>query len=244
MVSFPTPQKCSATVDSIRHLDGAVYNIRFQITDPKEFSFIAGQHGSFIIEQTIRRNYSFTSLPSDLPFLETCVDTSPMGPGSKWLVNLKQGDLFNLLAPLGRFVVNKESQRKKVFVATGTGISPIHSMILDYVSNQQRVPRRLSPAKTTLYWGVRHEESMFWDEQFQNLAKEYPNFSFIRIVSQPTGTWQGRVGRVTDFVTKEEGDLSQSEFYLCGNREMIFDMRRLLVEKSVSEEFIKSELFY
>lgn len=241
MISFPTPQKCTAIVDAVTRLDGAVYNIRFRVTDPAAFSFIAGQHGSFIIEQTIRRNYSFTSPPSVLPIVETCVDTTPMGLGSAWLVQLKIGDTINVLAPLGRFVVDKESPRKKVFVATGTGISAIRSMILDYLETCQ-----VSSVKCQvgLYWGVRNEESMFWDEEFQALEKEHANFSFIRIVSQPKGNWQGRVGRVTDFVTKEEHDLHQSEFYLCGNREMIYDMKKLLVESSVPEEQVKSELFY
>ncbi|MBI4065558.1 hypothetical protein HY409_04305 [Candidatus Gottesmanbacteria bacterium] len=259
---FPIPQKCSATVISVTHLDGAVYNIRFQMTDPNNFSFIAGQHGSFIIEQTIRRNYSFASVPLEIPYLETCVDATPMGPGSTWLMSLKKGDQIALLAPLGRFVVDKESPQKKVFVATGTGISAVRSMILDCLSDKQRVlprvfpheypqgdpfagdPRPASPAMVSLYWGVRHEENMFWDQQFETLSKVHPNFLFIRIVSQPTGTWQGRVGRVTDFVTKEEANFTQSEFYLCGNREMIYDMRKQLVEKSVPEEQIKSELFY
>lgn len=234
MISFPTPQKCTAIVEAVTHLDGAVYNIRFRMTNPDAFSFIAGQHGSFIIEHTIRRNYSFSSSPSLVPIFETCVDTTPMGLGSMWLMQLKIGDTVNVLAPLGRFVVDKENKRKKVFVATGTGISAIRSMILDYLESCQ----------VGLYWAVRKEEHMFWDEEFNTLEKDHTNFSFARIVSQPTGTWQGRVGRVTDFVTKEEHDLHQSEFYLCGNREMINDMKKLLVEANVQEEQVKSELFY
>lgn len=242
MISFLTPQKCTAIVDAVTHLDGAVYNIRFRITSPDNFSFIAGQHGSFIIEHTIRRNYSFTSPPSELPFLETCVDTTPMGPGSKWLMGLKTGDQVALLAPLGRFIVDKESPRKKVFIATGTGISAIRSMILDFLSDPHE--SLITNNELTLYWGVRYEENVFWDEQFETLVKEHANFSIIRIVSQPTSTWQGRVGRVTDFVTKEEIDLTQSEFYLCGNREMIVDMRGILIHNGVPQSQIFSETFF
>lgn len=238
---FPNPQKCTGIVDAVTHLDGAVYNVRFHLTDPNNFSFIAGQYGSFIIEQTIRRNYSFTSLPSELPFIETCVDTSPMGSGSAWLMSRKIGDIISVLAPLGRFAVDKDSPRNKVFVATGTGVSPIRSMILDLLLDLH-VSRLTS--HFSLYWGVRHEEHMFWDEQFQALEKAHPNFSFIRIVSQPKGTWQGRVGRVTDFVTKKEHDLAQSEFYLCGNREMISDMSGLLIDNGVPQGQIYTETFF
>ncbi len=236
-MQFPVPQKYTATVESLVRLDGEVYNVGFTLRTPPSLSFIAGQYGSFFVSPTVRRNYSFTSPPKVASHIETCVDLTPRGPGSQWLLSLKIGESVELLAPLGRFVVNKESQRKKVFVATGTGISATRSMILDVLEAN-------APVASVLYWGVRHEENMFWDEEFQKLAEKYSQFSFIRIVSQPQGVWKGRIGRVTDFVTKEEKDLGNSEFYLCGNRQMIYDMKELLLEQNVPEEQIKSELFY
>lgn len=235
-MQFPVPQKCSALVDSLTHLDGEVYNARFTMQTPANLIFIAGQYGSFVINPTTRRTYSFASLPRDNSSIETCVDLTPRGPGSLWLMSLKPGEVVQFLAPLGRFVVNKENTKRKVFVATGTGISAIRSMLLDVLES--------GTLSCSLYWGVRHEENMFWDDQFELLAKKHSNFSFTRIVSQPKGQGQERIGRVTNFVTKEEKDLTNSEFYLCGNRQMIYDMKELLIEKSVPEEQIKSELFY
>lgn len=240
-MQFPVPQKCSALVDSLTHLDGEVYNARFTMQTPANLIFIAGQYGSFVINPTTRRTYSFASLPQDNSSIETCVDLTPRGPGSLWLMSLKQGEVVQFSAPLGRFVVNKENTKRKVFVATGTGISAIRSMILDLLEshNTQPITHNLS-----LYWGVRHEENMFWDEQFALLAKQHLNFSFTRIVSQPKGEGQDRIGRVTHFVAKEEKDLANSEFYLCGNRQMIYDMKEILIEQGVAEDRIKSELFY
>jgi ferredoxin-NADP reductase len=155
-------------------------------------------------------------------------------------MSAKEGDSVEILGPLGRFVVEKQSPREKVFVATGTGIAPFRSMIKDVLESGW-------PGKIRLYWGLRYEEDVFWDEEFKSLQQAYPTFGYTLTLSRATDTWEEsasrRRGRVTDHIIKED-NTSEKEYYLCGNRPMIDEIKSMLLAKGVPEVQMKTELFY
>jgi Na+-transporting NADH:ubiquinone oxidoreductase subunit F len=110
-------------------------------------------------------------------------------------------------------------------------------MILDALE------RRL-PSVIMLYWGVRHEEDIYWKNEFDMLAKNQLNFSWHLILSKPTSVWRGMTGHVTEHVLNDEKDLANNEFYLCGSRAMTEEVRSKLLDQNVPKEQIKSELFF
>lgn len=193
--------------------------------------FQAGQYGTVIIDGVTRRQYSFCSNPRETSTVQMVIDTKPMGPGSKYFLSKKVGDAIQMLAPLGVFTMTP-SLRKKILIATGTGIAPLKAMILDAPHDIPMV----------LYWGLRHEEDIYWQDELDAFVASYSNFSYHLILSKPKETWKGKIGHVTDYVTKEP-DLSQADFYLCGNKEMIRYIKQLLLAHTVLGEQIKTELF-
>jgi NAD(P)H-flavin reductase len=231
------PQRRTASVTSVHKLTQKVYEANFRVAEPSYMRFLAGQYGSFIIDQKTRRNFSFTTPPSDLTRFGICADITPMGPGSVWLMNLKKGDTVDFLGPLGRFTLDTASARQKVFIATGTGIAPLRSMIIESFTSLPETP-------LTLYWGLRFEEDIFWDSEFAGYAKKYQNFSFTLTLSRPTRMWRGEKGRVTEYVLRKEKDLAANEYYLCGNRPIIDDIQQQLLQRGVQDNQIKTELFY
>ena len=62
-----------------------------------------------------------------------------------------------------------ESHRKKVMIATGTGIAPFRSMLFDYLGNG-------GTDDITLYWGLRHEEAVYWLDELTDLSLKYRIF--------------------------------------------------------------------
>jgi len=127
------PKTWSATIIEKRNLTGNIWLIRFHCED-SAFSFIPGQYATVIIDEKTRRQYSFASAPSSLPEGEFLVDTTPMGKGSLFFLHADAGMKFQMLAPLGKFGVS-DSPGKKVLVATGTGIAPFRSMLLNEMNN-------------------------------------------------------------------------------------------------------------
>lgn len=232
MLSIPKPQKFTSRLASIEKISGKVYLERFELIEPKEITFFAGQTVMLYVAPGINRAMSITSPPSEKTSITLVHDVSPMGVYSKWALSAKVGDSMEFMGPLGNFVAYKESPRRKVFVATGTGIAPFRSMILDM------------PLDTiTLYWGLRHEEDIFWQKEFDQLSHTYPNFRFVLTLSKPSPLWTGKRGHVQNHIFSKQ-NLSNSDYYVCGSKVMVDDMRARLKTSGVPDAQAKFELFY
>lgn len=232
------PQTFTASVSSVDNVAGEFYVVKLAPTNPSTIAFIAGQYVIFQIgPPKLRHTLSIASSPRNSKVIEILQSVAPMGEGSKWMLGLKPGDIVQFLGPLGKFLLQKQSPRPKVFVATGCGIAPLRSMIFDYLESGGK-------DQVYLYWGLRFETDLFWQEELEGLTNRYPNFHFVITLSKPTDTWTGTKGRVTEYVTQETPNVNNAEFYLCGTRQMIVDMRELLVHNGVPPEQIFTEAFF
>ena len=128
-----------------------------------------------------------------------------------------------------------DNQRDVLFVATGTGIAPIRSML-------RSLAVRASPRRITLFWGLRSERDLYYQDELTVLQQQLPSLSATITLSQPTGSWPGPVGRVTPLVTEAVTTTSNLEVYLCGNGGMIRDVRNLMRQKGLCP--IYTEQYY
>ena len=237
-----------AKVSEYTKLTEKYHLIFLELFDPHRIEFKAGQFLSLkVLGEEQRRSYSITSPPAKNHGVELLVDIGPQGVGTRYLVSLKPGDEVEFLAPLGKFMMVEvgvpvarggKTEEELVFVATGCGVSPIRSMILDLLETK----KDKRPIK--LLWGLRYVDDMFWEEDFRKLAEFYSNFEVDITLSKPPEDWPLCSGRVTDCIGKHEFNFGKSGFYLCGNREMIEEMRRLLSGKGVQPSNIHYEKFY
>ncbi len=230
-MSLPKPQKFTSRLVEIQKISNKVYLERFALLEPKEITFLAGQTVMLYVAAGVNRTMSIASLPSEKTSITLIHDISPMGAYAKWALSAKVGDQMKFMGPLGNFTY-KESPRRKVFVATGTGIAPFRSMILGMPSDSM-----------TLYWGLRHEEDIFWQKEIEELSGSYKNFRFVLTLSQPSPSWAGTTGHVQDHVFAQQ-HLSDADYYLCGNKTMIDDVRAKLKAAGVPDNQVKFELFY
>ncbi len=231
------PQKFSAVLSEKEKISARVYRAVFTLKEPSVITFRPGQNLMIYVAEGINRAISIGSPPQETTALTIYYDVMPGGPGSKWMLERQVGDTALFMAPLGVFSFDAESTRKKVFVATGTGIAPFRSMILDYLAKGGTTPLEI-------FWGLRHEEDIFLATEFARLAETHPNFSFHITLSQPSEQWQGMRGRVTAHIYSEVGDLKNCDFYLCGAGQMVSEVIPQLESLGVPRSQIKTELFY
>ncbi len=237
-------QKITLTVSKKEQLTKDIYLVTFRLVTPPTISFQAGQNMMLMIAPAsaaggpgINRTMSIASPPSSNTELLMVHDVSPMGPGSKWTVGLRVGDPATIVAPTGGALSFLPSGRRKVMVATGTGVAPFRSIMLDAFEKHDTTPM-------ILYWGLRFEADTYWKDDFDGIAAQHPTFSWHQVLSRPGVTWQGLKGHVTENVLDQEKELAESEFYLCGNKAMIEEVRAKLLEQNVLNEQIKTELFF
>lgn len=238
-----------ARVSDHQTLATTLHLLRLELVDPARIEFQAGQYISLLVDKStgLRRSYSFASAPSMKHAIDLLVDVSPHGPGTKYIQNLKAGNNVEFMGPMGELIVrqcNNETIQpcELLFVATGCGIAPIRSMILDQLIEKQY------KNSIRLWWGMRHQEDCFWEEDFDLLEKEHPNFEWDLILSKPPEDWPLHSGHATEYVVNyvsermKEGK-SAFSFYLCGNQQMITNLSTKLKELDISSEDIHFERF-
>ena len=140
------------------------------------------------------------------------------------------------MAPAGRFVVG--SEKELWFVATGSGISSVKSMILNLLVDKKDM------RPIWLHWGLRYPEDVFWFTELAELAEEYDNFTFDPVLSKPSVGWKFCEGHVGECVVKHHADFSKAATYLCGNKGMVADVSKILQDKGMTAERIHSEEYY
>lgn len=233
------PQQFKAKLADKQVFNDKYSQYNFTLVAPHQMEFDPGQYVSIVVdEHGDRRSYSIASKPENKDGFELLVDHTPQGSGTKLLQNLEFGAEINVMGPLGRFTFNKdEAVDELVFVATGSGIAPFRSMILSML--QEGTEKR----NITLYWGMRHVEELFWQNDFQDLAESFSNFHFHPVISQAIEEWPLCRGRVTDCLRIHEIPVNGG-YYLCGNAHMIQDVTALLEEKGVPNEHVHFEKFF
>ena len=158
-------------------------------------------------------SYSISSSPEQKGILEFCIgDGSPTGVSHK-LMSLNVGDEMLIKGAFGKFVLD-ESASEYVFLATGTGIAPLISMIRTLLSKGKTIP-------ITLYFGFRFSSQYMYREELEQLQKKYPNFKSHIVASRPDESWTFHKGHIQDVLKLYSSpNLKQAKVYICGKPEI------------------------
>lgn len=229
-------------VESYRPLNLTVAEVRFFVGSD-DFAYRPGQYMIFSVPNlphAIRRSYSIATPPSDVRHFEVCVRAVAGGAGSNFIHRMRPGQKFRVEGPFGDFVLDENSGRDILMVATGTGMAPIKSMLMHLL--EQRSPRRVR-----LFFGLRHESDLFYTDLLRGLKAHYPGFEYRIILSRADPeTWSGPRGRVTDLIDRylTAADAATTEAYLCGGRPMIDSATQRLRALGFPDDAIKYERFF
>jgi len=224
-----------------KQLAGQVFFYVLELVEPAKIEFKAGQFLNIKIGENIWKPYSICSAPYLKNKIELVVDVSPAGKGSAFFEKLHVGDEVLGNGPFGTFVVH-ETTGDLVFIATGSGIAPVRSMIRDMEIWRYGDTKKNKPIKITLFFGLRYVTDIYFFDEFEKLAKENSNFRFYGTLSKPDARWQGLRGRVTAHLEKLENSTNK-DYYLCGNPETVNALKIYLVTCGVNENNIHYEQY-
>jgi len=207
-------------VHFIRQLSDSVFVLRF---DRHEMNFVPGQHILLGLDEKSMREYSVYSASFE-PFFEVLIKEVADGSVSKQLHRLNEGDSVLIENPVGFFRINKSDIEKKfLFIASGTGISPFHSMIKSYPELDY-----------LLLHGI------------PNISESYDpdDYSTEKLIRCTSKTKEGEFnGRVTDWLEIHDVD-KDTLVFLCGNSLMILDAHEILLSKGFPAENINTEVYF
>lgn len=229
----------TATIKNKQQLTEDVIELEFET--PQPFNYIAGQFVTFKIADKTPpcfRAYSISAAPKkDSNSFATCLKVIPGGRGSNWLNSLKIGDKLEFMGPNGKLIFNTSPEKTAIFIATGTGITPIKALIEDELNKGTQ-------QKLHLLFGLRYIKDIIYKEYFENLSKKRSNFTVQYTLSRPENdSWTGSKGRVTEILGKMALEPKTTEIYICGLKDMINDVNTFLKSKGFEESAIHVEKY-
>jgi ferredoxin-NADP reductase len=202
-------------------------HLEFEVSGKTRFGFVAGQWLSFKTNkpdgEEITRAYSIASPPGDDNLFALCLNRVQDGFMSNFLCDMKAGEEISCQGPFGDFIL-RPPLRDTVFIATGTGVAPFRSMLHWLLAD----PVRHQDKQLWLLFGNRTSEDIYYDEEFQKLGAEHPNFRYLPTLSRGAEEWQGLRGYVQEHVPEIVKGRADMHAYICGLDKMIKANREVL----------------
>lgn len=211
-----------ATVVEFHDIAPEVRHFVLEVPEISQLHFKPGQFVSLketVNGKKITRPYSIISSPDGNRF-ELCLNLVHDGVFTPHLFALQPGDSIEISEPLGFFTL-RDCTKEALFIATGTGIAPFRPMAPHYVSHPHA-------NRLTLLFGVRHESTIYYRNDFESLARAHPNFQFWPTLSRAEPSWTGRTGHVQTHLLEALGDRRDLDVYICGLKAMVDDVRAIL----------------
>ena len=209
-------------------------------------------------EEETMRAYSMANYPAegDIVMLNVRIATPPFdrvnggfmnvppGISSSYIFSLKPGDKVMVSGPFGEFHPILDSGREMLYVGGGAGMAPLRSHILHLLKTLKITDRKIS------YWyGARSKNEIFYEEDFRELEREFPNFSFHIALSDPLpeDNWTGPVGFIHNVILnnylKDHEAPEDVEYYMCGPGPMAKAVEKMLNDLGVPRSMLMFDDF-
>ncbi|MHC4823082.1 MAG: NADH:ubiquinone reductase (Na(+)-transporting) subunit F [Planctomycetota bacterium] len=195
---------------------------------------------------TCERAYSMASYPAEgnRIMLNVRIATPPprtegipTGKGSSYIFDQKPGDKVIISGPFGEFFL-KENDREMVFVGGGAGMAPMRSHLLHLFKTVK------TGKKVSFWYGARSLREAFYVDEFDEIAKEFPNFEWHLALSDPLpeDNWKGKTGFIhqvlADTYLNDHDAPEECQYYMCGPPMMNTAVMNMLGEMGVEPEDI------
>jgi len=199
------------------------------------------------VDEPVVRAYSMANYPGEqgIIMLNVRVATppprapegTPPGQVSSYIFDLKPGDDVTISGPYGEFFLT-ETESEMVYIGGGAGMAPLRSHTFELFKN-------LKTGRKVSYWyGARSLREIFYQEEFEEIAREFPNFSWHVALSEPMAedNWTGYVGFIhqvlMDNYLKDHPAPEDVEYYICGPPMMLQAVLKMLDDLGVESENI------
>lgn len=234
---LPEPVRTQAEVRAVEQLTTDISRLVLQLPEDLDCDYRPGQHMNVLLAGMGERSFSMASA---YPFGNEVEFHIRRVSGGHFtddrLGALVAGDVLDVEIPRGTFCYHPEDYRPMIFVATGTGLAPIHAILESLLDDEDCPP-------VSLYWGMRSEEDLYAREEIDSWVDRLYEFNFVPVLSRAQDSWLGRRGHVQEAISLDFKDVSEYAFYLCGSPSMVTDTKRLLLSLGAELDYIYSDSF-
>ena len=160
-----------------------------------------------------------------------------LGVCSNYLCDIQEGDEVAVTGPNGkRFLLPEDIEAHNyLFIATGTGIAPFRGMLMELLER----PGGPARARTALVMGTPYTTDLLYEDLFQRLHREHPNFDYHTAISRESDRLY--VGSLIDREIDRFAELIEDPrtlIYVCGLEGMQFGLFKALARHGLAAGYI------
>ncbi|MDR2129797.1 MAG: NADH:ubiquinone reductase (Na(+)-transporting) subunit F [Odoribacteraceae bacterium] len=151
------------------------------------------------------------------PFDKATGTFARVNPGvcSSYIFSRVPGDKVTISGPYGEFFL-KDTDNEMMFIGGGAGMAPMRSHIFHLFKTLK------SGRRVTFWYGARSMQEVFYREEFDAIARAFPNFTWQLALSEPLpgDHWTGPTGFIHQVIfdnyLKAHENPEDIEYYICG----------------------------
>ncbi len=171
----------------------------------------------------------------------------PAGIASSYIFSLKPGDKVMMSGPYGDFHPIVDSKAEMIWVGGGAGMAPLRAQIMWMTKTLRTTDRKMS-----YFYGARALNEVFYLEDFLQLEKEFPNFSFHLALDRPDPAADAAGVKYTpgfvhnvmyETYLKDHEAPEDIQYYMCGPGPMSNAVNNMLYNLGVEPESIHYDNF-
>ncbi len=233
-----------ATVTKVRVASDRVKLFTLEV--PTGGNFKAGQHYDVRLTAPdgyqAQRSYSLASSPRDTNLIEIAIELIDDGEVSSYFHDsVEPGEMIEVRGPIGgHFTWEPSHTKSSIFVAGGSGIAPIISMLrlrFTVINN----------APALLLFSVRTEDDILYREELERMSDNDPSLHVVTTITRGTSKdWIGNTRRIDqgmiDSALVNTGVKPESA-YVCGGSGFVESIADILLDTGLDFNQIHIERF-
>jgi len=213
--------------------------------------FRPGQYfalGLTIDGRLLQRPYSTASPAGETAALELLIRLVPHGELTPRLWQLGIGARVRLGRPKGLFGADPGDDRRRMFIATGTGVAPLLSML---ESGLREAADRDPARRPILVHGVARAHDLAYRARLESLATR-GRIVYLAAASRPgdpaNAGWSGATGRVDgllpELLRDHAADPAATVAFVCGNPSMTDAATAALMSLGLPADAVRTEAYW
>lgn len=240
-ISFSPEGLCfEAEIIELAQISSNVMRLLLKRTgDDKQIKFESGQFFDLEIPDTsTTRSYSPANTANNKGLLEFLIRIVDGGKFSTYLKKDAQlGQKIQVKGASGIFGLKENGFTPRYFVAGGTGLAPILSMV-------RHMRQWDEPQKCVIYFGVNTEEEIFFLDELEKLASDMKTLELRNCVWKCTDSWHCEKGSVVDILRRDLTETgAKPDIYLCGPPGMVDATFAVCEDLGIPKEQVYLEKF-
>jgi benzoate/toluate 1,2-dioxygenase reductase component len=226
----------------VRQITRATPRIRILNLDVRavEFTFTAGQAVMLGLSGSpLRKPYSIASAPWEVEksgIMQVLVQVEDSGGLDPHLELAAPGTPLDLDGPFGSFGLPERVERPLLFIAGGTGIAPLRSMLVEHLARPTKFP-------VSLIYSARSVDEFAFRPELAALESAARISSYFTVTREENADWHGRRGRISGELVTEALPSTDSICFVCGPPQLVNDTRALLTQLGVPDDQVLVEKY-